>query len=83
MRRAGSKTSLVGFRVIGTITGVEEIASGRGIRDLKRLQRVYGPGKWKKKKGRCLVQYDNGVVRPEEVHWYEAHGIGRKEMKVK
>lgn len=71
------------LNINGKISDVETIAKGSGIRCLGRLQRVYGIGNWKKKKGfAVLVLADGGSVRAE-VHWYEAHGIGKVEMKIK
>ncbi|MFP5286821.1 MAG: hypothetical protein ACLGI9_13860 [Thermoanaerobaculia bacterium] len=68
---------------IGEILDVEVIAVGQGIRELARLRRVYGAGWWRKLKGTALVRLPDGSVCRAEVHWYEAHGIGRKELKVK
>jgi hypothetical protein len=71
------------FDVISEITGVEIIARGPGIRDLSRLNRQYGRGRWRKLKGTALIRLRNGRVRMAELHWYEAHGIGKREMKRK
>jgi hypothetical protein len=71
------------FEIVGEITRVETIAAGRGIRDLARLQERYGAGRWRKCKGVALVRLVSGRVRPAEVHWYEAHGIGKKRFKIK
>ena len=71
------------FEVVSEITGVVTIASGRGIRDLARLRRQHGPGRWRKLKGVASVRLSGGRVRRAEVHWYEAHGIGRVKMKIK
>lgn len=68
---------------IGEILDVEVIAVGQGIRELARLRRVYGAGWWRKLKGTARVRLPDGSVCRAEVHWYEAHGIGRKELKVK
>ena len=60
------------------------IAVGRAIRDLAVLQKTYGKGRWRKLKGRAMVELlETGEVVEAEVHWYEAHGIGRQDMKVK
>ena len=69
--------------VIGPITGVEIIAVGNGIRDIRRLRRAYGSGRWRKLKGYATVRLEDGAICQAEVHWYEAHGIGKKEMKIK
>jgi hypothetical protein len=73
----------MGFEIIGEITDVETIAVGKAIRELKRLQKQYGKGRWRKMKGVALVRLASGRIRQAEVHWYEAHGIGKKEMKRK
>ncbi len=71
------------FEIVGDVTTVETIASGRGIRDLKRLRKSYGKGRWRKMKGIARIRLLNGRVRLAEIHWYEAHGIGKREMKRK
>jgi hypothetical protein len=71
------------FDVLGGIVEVETIARGGGIRDLPRLRRVYGRGSWRKLKGVARIRLASGQIRLAELHWYEAHGIGRKEMKRK
>ena len=74
---------IVDFEIISDITNIEIIATGTGIRNRERLQKQYGKGKWRKLKGIAQVQLPNGIVRLAEVHWYEAHGIGKKEFKLK
>ena len=71
------------FQIIGEIREVETIAIGSAIRDLDRLREAYGPGRWRKLKGIATVRLANGRLRVAELHWYEAHGIGRKEIKRK
>ena len=71
------------FELVSELTGIEVIAVGRGIRNLKRLRRLYGPGRWRKMKAIARVRLSNGEVRLVELHWYEAHGIGKKEFKRK
>jgi hypothetical protein len=71
------------FEVVGDITDVETIAVGRSIRALARLRKVYGSGRWRKMKGVATIRLSSGRIRRAEVHWYEAHGIGRKELKRK
>jgi hypothetical protein len=71
------------FEIVGDISEIETIAVGTGIRDLPRLRRLYGTGRWRKRKGVALVRLRSGTVRRAEVHWYEAHGIGKKEVKRK
>ena len=69
--------------VIGGILDIAVIAIGGGIRDLDRLERRYGKGRWRKLKGLARVRLPDGTVIAAEVHWYEAHGIGRRELKIK
>jgi hypothetical protein len=73
----------VHFEIVGDITEIEVIASGQGIRDRARLRRQYGPSRWRKLKGVAQVQLSDGMIRLAEVHWYEAHGIGKREFKLK
>jgi len=73
----------VNIEFISDITAVETIAIGSSIRELPRLQKVHGIGNWIKRKGIATVRLPDGSVRTAEVHWYEAHGIGRKELKIK
>ncbi|HUW98898.1 MAG TPA: hypothetical protein VMV40_08690 [Acidiferrobacter sp.] len=69
--------------IVGTITAIEIIAEGSGIRELARIRKVYGSGRWKKKKGCADVRLPDGSVVYAEIHWYEAHGIGKREYKIK
>ena len=71
------------FKIVGEIRNIETIASGRGIKNLKRLNRVYGKTNWRKLKGTCRVKFTDGSLLDAEVHWYEGHGIGKKEIKIK
>ena len=71
------------FEVLGEIEEVATIARGAGIRELPRLHRVYGRGSWRKLKGVARIRLASGRVRVAELHWYEAHGIGKREMKRK
>jgi hypothetical protein len=71
------------FEIIGPITEIQIIARGRGIRDLTRLQKKYGRGNWRKLKGQATIRLENGNLRRAEIHWYEAHGIGRRRFKIK
>jgi hypothetical protein len=73
----------VDFKVLGSIWHVETIAVGNAIREIRRLRRTYGTGRWRKRKGIARVLLDNGTVRVAEIHWYEAHGVGRYELKIK
>jgi hypothetical protein len=73
----------VRFEIRGDIVGAEVVATGREIHDLRRLQRRYGKGRWRKMKGAATIRLANGRVRRAELHWYEAHGVGKKEFKRK
>jgi hypothetical protein len=71
------------LQVIGRIERVETIAIGNSIREQGRLTDQYGPGRWRKLKGLAHVRLPDGIIERAEIHWYEAHGIGRKEIKIK
>ena len=71
------------FDIIDETKEIETIAKGLGIRDLTRLKRFYGLGNWKKMKGIAHIRLSSGKIRLAELHWYEAHGIGKKEIKRK
>jgi hypothetical protein len=71
------------FEIIGEIEKIEEIAVGGRIRDIMRIQKWYGPGRWRKLKGFAMVRLQSGKIRKAELHWYEAHGIGKKKLKIK
>lgn len=74
---------MIVFEVVGKIEDIETIAVGSRIRDIRRLRRIYGAGPWRKLKGFARVRLPDGLEFDAELHWYEAHGIGKKEMKVK
>ena len=71
------------FEFVGDITDIETIAAGKGIRELPRLRRLYGKGYWRKMKGYARIRLRSGRIRFAELHWYEAHRIGKKEFKRK
>ena len=71
------------FEVIGEITGAETIAQGRGIRERTRLVKLYGRGRWRKRKGFADIRLSTGSLRRAELHWYEASGLGKFEFKIK
>jgi hypothetical protein len=71
------------FEIIGEIEQVETIAVGKSIRDITRLRKQFGPGRWRKLKGITIVRLFDGRIKKAEVHWYEAHGIGKRKMKIK
>lgn len=73
----------MGFEIVGEIYDVEVIAAGGGVQDIARLRRAYGRGRWRKLKGVASVQLGNGRIRLAELHWYEAHGISKREIKRK
>ena len=70
------------FELAGAIEEIETIAVGASIRSLPRLRRQYGPGRWRKLKGFALVRLQDGTITRAELHWYEAHGIGKKESRL-
>jgi len=71
------------FEILGPIRSIESIATGSSIHDLARLRKAYGPGRWRKMKGTASIRLSSGRIRLAELHWYEAHGIGKKEIKRK
>jgi len=71
------------FEIIGVIEEKEIIAIGGKIRDIMRIQKQHGPGRWRKLKGIAKVRLESGKICRAEIHWYEAHGIGKKNMKIK
>jgi hypothetical protein len=71
------------FEILSEISEIETFATGSGIREIARLRRIYGRGRWRKRKGIARIRLTNGTVHIAEVHWYEATGIGRKEFKIK
>ncbi|OOG27651.1 hypothetical protein B1C78_03085 [Thioalkalivibrio denitrificans] len=71
------------FEILSDIESSETFATGKGIRELSRLQRIYGKGKWRKRKGIADVKLSDGSIVRAELHWYEATGIGKKEFKIK
>ena len=71
------------FDILGAIIDIETFARGPSIRELPRLRKFYGKGSWRKRKGIASVRLPNGTIRAAELHWYEASGIGKKEIKIK
>jgi hypothetical protein len=71
------------FKIVGHITHVETFAVGSSIREIARLRKLYGRGRWRKRKGIARVRLEDGSVHLAEVHWYEASGIGKRELKIK
>ncbi|MGD1907735.1 MAG: hypothetical protein ACFB0C_17340 [Leptolyngbyaceae cyanobacterium] len=71
------------FEILGDIANIEVIAVGSSIREVERLRKAYGSGRWRKLKGIATINLDDGSTCRAELHWYEAHGIGKKEFKIK
>lgn len=71
------------FEIVSEIAEIETIAVGRSIRVLSMLNKKYGKGRWRKKKGAAIVKLKDGSYHRAEIHWYEAHGIGKKDVKIK
>ncbi len=71
------------FEIIGEISEIETFAAGSAIREIARLRKLYGRGRWRKRKGVARIRLGDGSVHVAEIHWYEAAGIGRKEFKIK
>jgi hypothetical protein len=71
------------FEILGEITQVETFATSSGIREIDRLRKLYGKGRWRKRKGIAKVKLSDGSVHVAEIHWYEATGVGKKEFKIK
>ena len=71
------------FEIIGEIEEVEIMAVGGSIRDIMRLQKQFGRGRWRKLKGIAKVRLQSGRIHKAELHWYEAHGIGKRKIKIK
>ena len=71
------------FEICGDLGDVETFAIGKSIRELPRLQKIYGKGRWRKRKGFADVRLPNGTIRKLELHWYEVSGVGKKELKIK
>ena len=72
-----------GFEVVGEIADIEVIAIRSSIRGIRRLDSLFGRGRWRKLKGTAIVRLENGQMRRVELHWYQAHGIGRRRLKIK
>jgi hypothetical protein len=71
------------FEILGEISGIETVAMSSGIREVARLRKLYGRGRWRKRKGVARIRLMDGSIQLAEIHWYEASGIGRKEFKIK
>jgi hypothetical protein len=74
---------VIDFEIVSEISNVETIATGPGVRDRARLRKRYGEARWRKLKGIANVRLVSGRIRLAEIHWYEAHGIGKREFKIK
>jgi hypothetical protein len=82
-RRLAPPRLAMHFDILGEVSEIETIAVGSRIRDRDRLLKLYGKGNWRKMKGVALIRLRSGRVRKAEIHWYEAHGVGKKEFKRK
>ena len=71
------------FEIVGAIEQVETIATGTGVKIRTSLQKIYGRGRWRKRKGIATIRLPNGKLRRVELHWYEAHGVGKRDFKIK
>jgi len=71
------------FTILSALRDIRTIAAGKRIRELKRLEEAYGAARWRKRKGIARIRLDDGTVRQAELHWYEAPGVGRRELKIK
>ena len=71
------------FEIIGELGEIETIARGPSVRERARLRKQFGAGRWRKLKGVATVRLANGRIRTVELHWYEAHGIGKRKLKIK
>jgi len=71
------------IQIIGAIERIESIAVGNNIREIMRLRKQFGFGRWRKLKGVATIRLESGIFRRVELHWYEAHGIGRRKIKIK
>jgi hypothetical protein len=71
------------FEIVSELRDIETIAASTGIRDRARLRKMYGRGRWRKLKGIANVRLVDGTIRLAEIHWCEAHGIGKREFKLK
>lgn len=71
------------FEIIGEIREIETIASGKGVRIRRYLERSYGKSRWRKMKGIATIRLEDGTTKEAEIHWFEAHGVGRKDFKIK
>jgi hypothetical protein len=73
----------MGFEILSELRDIETIARGRGVYIRRYLERTYGKGRWRKMKGRARVRFTDGTICEAEIHWFEAHGVGRKDFKIK
>jgi len=73
----------VRFEIVGPIEKVETIATSSGVKIQAFLRKVHGRGRWRKRKGIASIRLPNGKLRQVELHWYEAHGVGKRDFKIK
>ena len=72
-----------GFEIVGDMADIEVIAIRSAIRGIRQIEKLFGRGRWRKLKGTAIARLENGQLRRVELHWYEAHGIGRRKLKIK
>ena len=82
-RRISGEDRVVRFELVGTIEQIKTIAAGPGVKVRSFLRKTYGRGRWRKLKGVAVVRLPHGKLRRVELHWYEAHGIGKRDIKIK
>ncbi len=83
IRTISEQNPTLKFEVVGEIEKVETIAAGPSVKIRAFLKKTYGRGRWRKRKGIATVRLQNGNLRRVELHWYEAHGIGKRDVKIK
>ncbi len=71
------------FKIVSEIYDIEVIAANNSIREMAKLKAEYGEGRWRKLKGVAMIELIDGTIRQAEIHWYEAHGIGKRKLKIK
>ncbi|AUB84312.1 hypothetical protein [Candidatus Thiodictyon syntrophicum] len=74
---------MTSFDILDTITAIETIAAGQGVYIRRYLERTYGKGRWRKMKGLANLRLSDGTTCYAEIHWFEAHGVGRRDFKIK
>jgi len=78
-----AKQPRIHFDLEGEIDNIDVIGVGGSIREIMRLRKQFGPGRWRKLKGTATVVLENGTSLRAVVCWHEAHGVGKRKMKIK